>query len=420
MTAGPVSKSIQKLLFYKEPNRAAYGVDHSGTLGDYVLIPTMEGSIDYDPGVVMVDPGQTVHHIHDWREKFVSHKSWTLSFQTPLAPTGVAAGDGVPAVAGPAAELLSVVGGGIAIGEGTTVSVTWSDGISGALTDVSTLAPGMALGFVINGRLYMREIKSISGSTVALKVALPAAPQATDVVYGGVTIYLARNPQASAQFLVIGEEEDDRYIFRGGWGTVSIELVMTGEGEPMLSFEFQGRRWDYGEDGATDLSLEAFEPEEYVRYSPISDHAGEFIEQAVGTSALATAPVKAMTWNLTLENRPITDPSAEEGVRHWLRVRANGPTIAGDFTPSFYEDLTRQKRRDNKDDMYLAYGFGTSIATGGVLLTASRVQYTASPPGESDAVGVEVTQWEGRNDSDTVEATPTDLGLSCFRIHFIG
>lgn len=420
MTAGPVSKSIQKLFFYREPNRAAYGVDHSGTLGDYVLIPTMEGSIDHDPGKVMIDPGQTVQHVYEWREKIPGHKAWSLSFQTPLAPTGVPAGDGVPATIGPAAELLAVVAGGAAVGTGTTVSVTWTDGISGTLTDASSLAPGMAVGFVIAGRFYVREIESVVGSTITLKVALPSAPQATDVVYGGVTIYLDRNPQASAQFLVIGEEEDDRYIFRGGWGTVSIELAMSGEAEPMLSFEFQGRRWDYGEDGVTDLSLEPFNPEAYASYSPISDHVGEFIEQAVGVSALVTTPVKAMTWTLNLENQPITDPSAEEGIRHWMRKRGNAPTIQGSFTPSFYEDLTRQKRRDNRDDMYLAYAFGTSPTTGAVLLTASRVQYTASPPGESDGVGVEVTEWEGRNDDDTVEATPTDLGLSCFRIHLVG
>lgn len=418
MAQGPVNKSIQKAFIYEEPDRASFQLDHSGTLGDYLLIPTVEGSLSYDPGKVKIDPGHTVHHPFERPKAIYSHKAWTFSFQTPLAPTGEVAGDGVPAVVGAAAKLLKIVAGGIAIGTGTTVGVTWADGVSGDLVDASSLAPGMAIGFVLDGKFYGREIKSVVGNTVTLKVALPSPPQATDVVYGGVTVYLHRNPQAFAQFLVIGEEDDDRYIFRGGWGTVSIELVLSGEGEPMLSFEFEGRAWDYGEDGATDLSVQPFEPEEYVNYNPIPDHVGEFIEQQVGTTALVCTPVKQLGFTLNLEKRAITDPCAEEGIKYWMRVRQGGPTVQGSFTPTFYEDLTRQKRRDNRDEMYLAYTFGTTVTSGAVMIAASNVQYVASPPGESDDVATETTEWEGSNDVDTVEATPTDLGLSCLRFHF--
>ncbi len=419
MTAGPVSKNIQKLFFYEEPDRASFALDHTGTLGDFTLIPHLEGSIDHDPGKVFIDPGQGVHHIHDHREKIEGHKAWSLTFRTPLAPGETLAGDGVAAVAGPCAKLLKNVLGGVELGTGTTVATTWADGTSGELTSVAGLKAGMAIGFVLANRFYVREIKSVVGSVVTLKVALPSAPQATDVVYGGVTLFLTRNPRAFAQFLVIGEEEDDRYVFRGGFGTVQIELSLTGESEPMLTFTFEGRAWDYGEDAASDLSLLAFESEAYVNYSPIPDHVGEFIEQQVGTTALVATPVKQVGFTLNLENRAITDPSAEEGLRHWMRVRADTPTIQGSFMPSFYEDLTRQKRRDNRDDMYLAYAFGTTTLSGAVLLTASKVQYLASPPGENEGVGVETVEWEGRNDTDTVVAlsADTDLAVSCFRIH---
>lgn len=419
MTDGPVSKNIQKLFFYEEPDRASFAQDHSGTLGDYTLIPHAEGSIDFDPGVFMVDPGQGVHHIYDGREKFPGHKLWSLTFGTPLAPGTTLGGDGVAAVAGPCAKLLKNVLGGIEIGTGTTVSVTWGDGVSGAVTSAAGLKAGMAIGFVISGRFYVREIKSVVGTTITLKVALPAAPQATDVVYGGVTIYLHRSPRAFAQFLVIGEEEDDRYILRGGFGTVQIQLAMTGEDKPMLTFTFEGRAWDYGEDGATDLSLLSFESEAYANYDPIPDHVGEFIEQAVGTSTLAVAAVKEVGFTLNLENRQITDPSAEEGLKHWMRVRTDAPTVQGNFMPTYYEDLTRQKRRDNRDRVYLAYTFGTTTTSGAVTLSASKVQYLASPPSESDGVGVESVEWEGRNDTDTVvdQAADTDLAVSCFRVH---
>lgn len=417
MTAGPVSKNIQKLFFYEEPDRASFAADHSGTLGDYALIPHAEGSISADPGVNMVDPGQGVQHIFDHREKIPGHKMWTLSFKTVLAPGGTLAADAIAAVPGIAAKLLKNVLGGIEIGTGTTVATNWASPSSGDLTVVASLKPGMALGFVIAGRLYFREIKSIVGSTVTLKVALPGNPQMNDVVYAGVTIYLHRNPTAFAQFLVIGEEDDDRYIFRGGMGTVQIELDLTGEAEPMLTFDFEGRAWTYGEDGATDLSALSFDPEPYVGYAPIASHVGEFVEQVVGTSTLAQTAVKEIAFQLNLDKRPITNPAVEEGLEFYVRVRQNGPSVQGTFTPSFFSDLTRQQRRDDRDAMYLAYAFGADTALGGVLLTASKVQYVSSPPAESDAVGAETVTWEGRNDTNTVEGTVSDLGLSAMRIH---
>lgn len=424
MTAGPVSKNLQKLFFYEEPSRAAFGVDHSGTLAEFTLVPHVEGSIDFDPGRVTLDPGHGVHHVFDWREKILGHKMWTLAFQVPFAPSGHATGggDGQAAVPGPVAKLLKNVFGGIEIGTGTTVATTWSDGEGGALDSVIGLKPGMALLFVIAGRSYIREIKSITGSTIALKVALPAAPQENDVVYGGITIYLHSNPQAFAQFLVIGEEEDDRYIFRGGWGSVTLDLALSGEGVPMLSFEFEGRAWDYGKDGATNLATLPFLPEAYSNYNSIAAHEGEFIEQESGEPTLSTTAIKALSIEVALEKLAITNPASEEGLEYWRRIRANAPTVRGSFTPSFYDSLDRQTHRDNRDTMYLAHSFGTNNVSAGVpgsavLITVSSAQYLASPPVESDGVGAETTEFEGRRDLDTVEATATDCGLSPARIH---
>lgn len=421
MTAGPVSHTIQKLLFWEEPNRAAFAVDHSGTLGDFDLVPVIEGTLDFDPLLTGVDPGQAVHHIYDWREEIHGPKRWTLSFQVPLAPTGTLAGDTETATSGIIGKLLKVVMGGEALGVGTTVSTNWGTAAGGDVTVATSLNPGMAIAWAdANGRLHARELKSKASSTLATKIAFPGTPQATDLIRPAATYYLHKNPTTAAQFIVMGEEEDDRYIFMGGAGTVSLNLPLTGDQVPTLSFEFVGRRWEYGEDGATDLSLEAFNPEAYADYSPITDHVGELIEQAVGTSTLSQTPVKGLSFDLTLENREITAPHAEEGLLHHRRVRQNGPTIQGTLMPSFFEDLTRMKRRDNKDDVYLAYSFGTTATSGVVLITASTVQYTGVDREDGDAVAVESITWKGRNDAETVEATATDLGLSCFRIHIIG
>lgn len=421
MTAGPVSHTIQKLLFWEEPSRAAFAVDHTGTLGDFDLVPVIEGTLDFDPQVVGVDPGQANHHIYDWRKEIHGPKRWTLSFQVPLAPTGTLAGDTETASEGVIGKLLKVVMGGRQLGVGTTVATNWGSPSSGDGTVVTTLDPGGAIAWAdANGRLHAREIKSKSGSTLTTKVAFPGSPQASDVLHPAASYFLHKNPQAFAQFVVMGEEEDDRWIFLGGSGTVSLNLPLSGEEVPSLTFEFTGRRWEYGEDGATDLSLEAFNPEAFADYSPITDHVGELIEQAVGTATLAQTPVKGLSFDLTLENREITAPHAAEGLLYHRRVRQQGPTIQGTLMPSFFEDLTRMKRRDNRDDVYLAYSFGTSASSGLVLITASCVQYTGLGREDNDAVAVESITWKGRNDIDTVEATPSDLGLSCFRIHIIG
>lgn len=419
MADGPVSQNIQRVRLYEEPSRAAYGVDHTGTLGDFIEIPIMEGSVTPHAGHVNVDPGHAVSDVNDWREEVHGPKMWTLSLTVPLAPSGAVAGDTESAPVTPVGRLFKIVMGGQNVGVGTTVNGTWAQPDEGAAAVTTTLKAGAAIAWPdANGILHARSIKEEDGGVLTTRIAFPSAPQDTDVLHPAHTIYVARNPQTFAQFILMGEEDDDRWLFMGGQGQISaINIPLMGDEPPTATFEFQGRRWKYGHECATDLSAEAFGEAVFTNYNAIAAHRGEMIEQVLGNSAIARTPIKEINFSLAFNWQEITAPHAEEGILYMARVRGGEPVLTASFLPTFFEDLTRFGHRDDRDAMYLSYAYGTSALSGLVMIEASTAQYTETTREGADNVAVERINVRGRNDRETVEVTPTEQGRSLCRVH---
>lgn len=414
---GPVPFAIKRLRLYEEPN-GSMSVDHTGTLGDFEDVPIVEGSLEIDPGQEMIDPGTQLQGVYDYREEIPGKRMWKVAFTVPLAPTGTPAANTVQAIQSALGKLLKIVLGGEALGTGSLADGNWSSESGGDVLVGTSLLAGMAIGWKdSDGVLHARELEEGAAADLVTKVAFPAIPQDTDPIYASATYYLARNPLTTAQFIVEGMEDDDRWVLMGGQGTVTLALPLDGTSVPTAAFEFTGRTWLYGEDAATDLTASELALATYADHEPIPGHVGRFIEQDVGTATpISTVCVSAVAFALALTNKEITCPSAPDGLLCWLRMPSR-PAVSGSFT-TYFAEIDRFEARDTRTAKYLAYQIGTEEGET-ILITAPKVQYIKPKPVGADDVASETIEWKGRNDSDTVVTPRTDLANSPFRIHFL-
>lgn len=414
---GPVPHNIKRVRLYEEPN-GSMSVDHTGTLGDFEDVPIVEGSLEVDPGQEMIDPGTQLQSIYDYREEIPGKRTWKVAFTVPLAPTGTPAGNTVSAIQSALGKLLKIVLGGEALGTGSLADGAWSSASAGKVLVGSSLLAGMAIGWEdSDGVLHARELEEGASADLVTKVAFPATPATTHPIYASATYYLARNPQTTAQFIVEGMEDDDRWLLMGGQGTVTLALPLDGTSVPTAAFEFVGRTWAYGKDAAADLTASEIGLATYADHEPIPGHIGRLIEQDVGTATpIATVCVSAIAIAVAITNKEITCPSAPDGLLRWLRMPSR-PAVSGSFT-TYYADTDRFEERDARTPKYLAYQIGTEKGET-ILITAPKVQYATAKPVNADDVASETIEWKGRNDSDTVVTPRTDLANSPFRIHFL-
>jgi hypothetical protein len=411
---GIVPSNVGRLRVYEEvAGSVGFAVDHTGTLGDFVDVPIIEGTMEADPGVQQIDTGQLVQSLFDYREEIPGKKTWKLSFSMALAPTGTAAASTVAALQGALGKLLKIVWGGENLSTGSVATALWGAADEGAVTVDTTMLAGSAIGWEdADGVFHAREVEE-NGATVTTKIAFPSPPAMNDVIYGSATYYLKRRPDTTAQFIVEGLNDEDRWLLLGGQGTVTFDLPLDGESMPTANFEFTGRAWEYGEDAAVDLTATELAVASYTNHSPISGHAGRLIEQVVGTSTIATTCVTAFEIAVELSKVEQTCPSGPEGMSGYFIGRTNGPVVKGKFT-TFFEDLTDFTRRDDRTAMYLAYQIGLEKGRT-ILITASTVQYGPVMTANEEARST-VVEWKGRNDAGTVIVTATDLSNSPVRV----
>lgn len=414
---GIVPSNVGRLRVYEEvAGSVGFAVDHTGTLGDFIDVPIIEGTLEPGPDRQQIDTGQIVQSLYDYRSEIFGKKTWKLSFSMPLAPTGVAAASTVAAVQGPFGKLLKIIWGGQNLSTGSIATGTWAAEDSGAVTVDTTMLAGTAIGWAdADGVLHAREVQE-NGASITTKIEFPSAPQINNVIYGSATYYLTRRPDTTAQFIVEGLNDEDRWLLLGGQGTVSFELPLDGESMPTANFEFMGRSWEYGDDAAVDLSATELAVGSYTNHSPISGHAGRLIEQVVGTNEIATTCITAIEFAVELSKQEITCPSGPEGISGFFNGRTNGPTATGKFT-TFLEDLSRFDRRDARTSMYLAYQIGTEAGKT-ILITAPTTQYGPVFPVNEEARSASI-EWKGRNDADTVQSPATDLSRSPARVSLL-
>lgn len=425
----PTVHIVQRMRVAVEAAGAAtFAKDLTGTLGVFTDVPVMEGTGVWEPLQDTHNALAQLQTLHDYQEEILGKKHWTLSFSLAFAPTGTAVGNGVTAVEGPVGILLKTILGGVFLGTGSIAATGgWATAGGGdvASGDGTGFRSGGVAGHVSSGQLHLRPLESVTGDALALKVRFPSAPASGDVIYSGATYFFGRDPKTSLQFIVEGDQGEDRWVLMGGQGKVTPTLNLDGEVQA-LAFEITGVDWLRAEDcaGSSNLFETDLAQATYSNYEPLTGHEGECLVKTAGELALtnAVAHISSITFESGMAFVPIPSPSGVNGVlRHRVTRAAGTPPVSGSFA-NFYGGNSRQKDKEAKRTLLLFYRNGT-VAGEAVAMEAPSIQVTHVKREDHDNVAGEVAEWKGRADTEAVipSGSPTagvvDMANSPWRFH---
>jgi len=239
---------IQRLRCYIEPAGATYfGIDHSGTLGDFFDVPAIEGSIEFKINPNNIDKKYLRQDRDQYAGVLLGVQTATLSFDLPWffsTLRSVAGGTPVAIAETPTSKLLGAWLGGQAIG--TSMDADASCTVSTIKTaDYANAAEGCGIAWADTaGKMYARKVVQVDGSNdLILDQALPSAPVAADPVYRGLDLYPANRTTAnvkSFQFLLEGANfDDDAWLCLGGQCMAAPQLTMKNSERPIWKFTFE-------------------------------------------------------------------------------------------------------------------------------------------------------------------------------------
>lgn len=405
---------------------AAFAVDETGTLANFLDLPIVENSGTFVPLTDHLEPELQQQYLHSYTNSkmVLGKKSSTLALTTYLAGTG-APQDGNDTFANPTTNwalgrLLGVLMG--AVQQGTPQAAATAVVAGSTTTSVNVTAghgntlgsPGYAYAVVLpNGLIEAREILSCTANAVVPKVAHSTAPQAGAAVYWPTTFGLTNNLSgflSTLQFLVEGAESGDEFVGLGMQGTMSIDIA---QGQiAKLATQLTGASW--ARTNVTSLGAATI-----TNFSPIAHMTSELI---LGTGTITSSQTRNLvshsssTWTPGIANLPVTSPEgpANSGMIGWKRAR--GRAITGQV--QVYDDTATNwiTADTNRTDLSLFQQVGMTTA-GIVLLSAPTIQLSVVPPRTpaNDLYGFNVS-WAGRND-EAISNPSTDVQRSAFRIH---
>lgn len=404
-----VIHAIQRTRLYEEPN-GSFAVDHSGTLGDFIDVPVIEGSASLTLNKEMLASNIMQSNPYGYQLEIVGKASAELKFKVHLAPTGVASSASVSSVQGALGRLLKILMGGESLAQGSAATGTpTSTSIIVTAGQGSRFTAGTAIAAPTgtSGALEARALKSVSTDTLAPKTAFSAAPVATDVIRRSATYYLTDTLDTSAQVVVEGLEPDDRWLLRGGQGSFTISMAPGALPEVEVTLNFAA--WSNLGSGsiASPSYTNRFEVALLDNCLQVPT-AGSTVANPLHASAVEFAP------NLTVV--PLTSTCGTNTVAQWVRARS-APAMKGSFTIP-YEDLTWFTGRDNQTlyNMFLQVG---NVAGKIALVEMPTAQVNnVQRIADGNGIAAQKVDLVAQNDSDATDAT-TAIRRSSFRIHLL-
>jgi hypothetical protein len=426
------NRPIKRLRVYEEAN-GSFATDHSGTLGDYLDVPFIQDTCEYELLRPKQSPMHYLQHIDDYSEEVFLPKEATLKFAVNLQTVDTKPGSGVAIAQGALGRLLKIAMGGESLGTGRTVTTGATTTVVPA-SSISGMPVGNAVGFNTgaSGRLEIREIKNNASTQLTLKHALTGAPANSAALLPSATYYLggtSGDQTTSLQAIIEGASTQDRYLLLGGWlESIAFEQLAPGS-IPRVTLGWRFAQWfrANGSDTAANLTTAALERVSYVNAKTLVVQASEFRKHVNGTSTIGPlihAPAIEYVPNIVYETQRA--PGGTNTVVQAVRVATGAPAISGSFqVPA--EDQTWINHElgtdEDADNVSLDYQIGSSITRGGAMLVAPTVQITSVQPiGIGRIEGWNVS-WKGRLDGDTVTSgltgTNLDRALSAFRVHLI-
>lgn len=408
---------IMRLRVARE-NCGEFAEDKTGTLTDFVDVPAVEGSIEFELTQEMLDPETVQQNIDGYPDQVLGIKGNSLSFTMNLAPTGNPAGSGETPTTGALGKILHTVLGGEQIADGATVTGT-PDHVSFDIENAATKGYKAGGAVVISDgtNFEMREIEDEASDTLTMKLSgTQVLTSGSDEVFGTSTYYLTQNPSSSLQFIVEGAEHEDRFVLMGDQ-LESLELETPIGEMPRITFNFQGASWEKAADvaGASNLSGTDIGTSTFTNYEPINAE-GDLRIPTVAAQELSGTRVHASEISISpnIQYTPVKSPAGKETIFRYRRTR-NKPVVETQFT-NFYEDVSWIDARTNATKKAIFYQLGNQ--SGSILMISVPTnQVTNITKADADGIRSQQITLQAQRDED-VPNDSDDLAKSPFRIHF--
>lgn len=378
----------------------------------------------------MVEPG-TLQQRGDAQELkvFLPKLGTKMKQKFNLCTADTRAGNGVAATRTWMTRIFEIMFGGPQYqGTGNVVSGGSSTVTTVDLDDASDFAVGGALGIVNSvGVMEMREIKSISGDTITLKLALSEAPSDTDVAYSCYS--LGPDPLMRAntwlQAAAEGFGQEDKYLLRGGQMeslaiTIDPGTICAGE----IGWKFG--TWDLADGVATtmDLTGAVLGLATYADINEVVAMESFLHVHPVGTTTLAGTQLQpsSIKWEFKLQWDDIRTVSLQTLSGFQRVVPQERAVLSGSFIIPL-EDNTWFAYQEARTALAVSLQLAGSPTRGGLLFTAPTVQIdnVVKVP-VNGIVGQEVF-WTARLDTEadltglTAGTDPYERARQAARIH---
>lgn len=392
---------------------SAFATDGSGTLGNFVDVPFVEGTATVMLERDMLNPEYAQQHLDGRPTQLRGLKRATLTFTLNLAPTGTAASNAVAQVQGALGEILKNVMGGEVLATGTTINDAGAAATDFDVTVATTLDAGQAVGVSINSILEARPIKVKTASNLTFRYNFSAAPSNGATVNAAATYYLTQDPNTSMQFILEGAEQTDRWTVLGGQlDSMAMEIPI---GQlPKITFTLKFANWLYGDDAATNLTGSALGVASYTSVAPVHVTGHFFYTTYSAVTAVTSLPISQFTFSPGLAYVPITSPAGTQTISRWRRNRV-APVATGSFVQPF-ETFNQFDHRDDATLKQMLFQWGTAAGST-VLLDIPTAQVVNVQREGGEDVASETVSFECQLDQGTTGTT--DQTDSAFRIHLL-
>jgi hypothetical protein len=411
-----------------EEAAGSFGVDGSGTAGNYKDLPFISGTLTLALEEEMVTPGHVQQHMDARPIKVKLPKRAKATFEINLTGLGLASGG--PRSQSALGRLLKIAFGGENLGTGSAIT-TGASTTSLPLTSASGIAKGMAIAAATGtgGRLEMREVKNNATNTLTLKHALSGIPANDSTIYAPATYYPSTVAGAgtactSLQMICEGLEPDDRWLLLGGQ-VESVTFTLANGAIAKMAFNWKFADWDYADGSATsgDFAGPELAFATYANAVPIVIKDSELRIFDVGTTSLTSTLIDAPAYEFTVNLSYVEHmtPGGVNNIAHYVRTSDIGtPFVSGSFTVAL-EDQTwwTEKAEDDVKAFALQMGSSPTATTGGgVLLVAPAIQITDVQPVDVNGIRCQRVSWEGTIDGDITSPTAnSDIHYAAVRIH---
>lgn len=353
---------------------SSFCTDGTGTLGNYMDVPAIEGSLTAKWDQAMLDPKYLQQYPHGRATQVLGPKGGELSFSMNLCSTGSAAGNATAFSESPLGRILEVIFGGENLSTGDTIA-SGGTTTGGVVTDASArlINQGYGVGLLrgASNAYEMRVIDTVSTNTLTWLLALSNAAQTGDVVYGCGSYYLTDNPAQTLQFIVEGSEAEDGWLALGcQLSRVQIETPINEL--PKITFTFQVAQWLHeAATAATSNGLGSTTTATYVYTAPVYTF-GEILVQTSGTTTRPT-PLYAssIVWELNLSYAQVKSPSGTNGIYRYRKLHTAPAVTCKIRLP--YETADYTTARDAKTLQQIHQQVG-NVAGSSFLLQSSTMQ----------------------------------------------